>query len=86
MPRWKTVENKFKNFNRNITFVETVILLEHYGYIQDNKGHTSGSRVRFICDGHCDILLHRPHPQKELKDYVVKELHNTFKQEGFWNE
>jgi len=38
------------------------------------------------CDGHCDILLHRPHPQKELKEYVVKDLHYLFEQEGFWNE
>lgn len=60
--------------------------LEHYGYAQDNKGKTSGSRVRFVMEGHADILLHRPHPQKELKEYVIKDLHNIIEQEGFWNE
>ncbi|MCQ2496268.1 MAG: type II toxin-antitoxin system HicA family toxin [Lachnospiraceae bacterium] len=86
MARWKTIEEKFKNLSKDITFSDAVTLLEHYGYTQDNKGRTSGSRVRFISDKHCDILLHKPHPQKELKGYVIRDLHNIFEQEGFWNE
>lgn len=86
MARWKLIENKFKRNSKDITFSDVVILLEHYGYHQDNKGKTSGSRIRFVCEGHCDILLHRSHPNKELKEYVVKQLHNLFEQEGFWNE
>jgi len=86
MARWKLIEDKFKNLRKDITFSEAITLLEHYGYIQDNKGKTSGSRVRFTSNSHCDILLHKPHPQKELKEYVVKDLHKIFEQEGFWNE
>ncbi len=86
MARWKLIEEKFKHLSRDITFAETITLLEHYGYVQDNKGRTSGSRVRFTCVGHCDILIHKPHPQKELKMYVVRDLHDIFSQEGFWNE
>jgi len=86
MARWKTIENKFRSLNRYITLDEMVVLLEHYGYQIDNKGKTSGSRIRLTCFGHCDILLHRPHPQKELKYYVIKDLHNIIEQEGFWNE
>ena len=86
MARWKNVEDKFRNLSRDITFSDAVILLEHYGYMQDNKGKTSGSRVRFVCEGHASILLHRPHPQKELKEYVIRDLHNLFEQEGFWSE
>ena len=86
MARWKIIEDKFRSMSRGISFSEDVTLLGQYGYRQDNKGKTSGSRVRFVCDGHCDILLHKPHPQKELKEYVVKDLHNIFEQEGFWNE
>ena len=86
MARWKIIEDKFKDLSKNITFIEACTLLEHYGYVQDNKGRTSGSRVRYTCAGHCDILLHKPHPQKELKTYVVKDLHNIFEQEGFWSE
>lgn len=86
MARWKIVEEKFRNMNKNITFSEAVTLLEHYGYDQNNKGKTSGSRVRFTCKGHCDILLHRPHPTNNLKEYVVKDLRSIFAQEGFWDE
>jgi len=86
MARWKVIGEKFKNCSKDITFDEAVTLLEHYGYQINNKGKTSGSRVRFICEDHCDILLHRPHPQKELKEYVIKDLRNIFVQEGFWNE
>ncbi len=86
MARWKAIEDKFKLCRKDITFTEAITLLEHYGYSQDNKGKTSGSRVRFVCDGHCDILLHRPHPGKELKEYMVKDLQSLFVQEGFWNE
>ena len=86
MARWKIIEKKFKNLKKDITFLDAVLLLEHYGYKQDNKGKTSGSRIRFTCEGHCDILLHKPHPQKELKEYVIKDIKAVFEQEGFWNE
>lgn len=86
MARWKKIEERLRRLAKDITFEEATILLNHYGYVQDNKGRTSGSRVRFVCDGHCDILLHRPHPEKELKAYVVHDLHDIFEQEGFWNE
>ena len=86
MAKWKLIEDKFKVLSRDITYSEAVTLLNHYGYILDNKGKTSGSRVRFVQNGHCDILIHRPHPQKELKEYVVKDLKNIFEQEGFFDE
>ena len=86
MARWKVIEQKLKAYGKDITFSDATTLLEHYGYAQDNKGKTSGSRVRFVMDGHADILLHRPHPQKELKEYVIKDLHSILEQEGFWNE
>lgn len=86
MARWKLVEEKFMNGSKSITYNDAVVLLEHYGYKEDNKGRTSGSRVRFTCETHCDILLHRPHPQKELKEYIIKDLRTIFEQEGFWNE
>ncbi len=86
MARWKVIEDKLKNCNKNISFQEIITLLEHYGFEQNNQGKTSGSRVRFTHKNHSDILLHRPHPSKELKEYVIKDLHNYFEQEGFWNE
>ncbi len=86
MPNWKVTEEKFKALCYGISYADAESLLKHYGYSIDTKGKTSGSRIRFVCEGHNSILLHKPHPQKELKDYVIKQLHDTFEQEGFWNE
>ena len=51
-------------------------------YLRSNKGKTSGSRVMFVSEDHPDILLHKPHPQKELKGYQVKQLLEILEQEG----
>ena len=50
----------------------------HYG----TKGKTSGSRVMFVNEKHGCILLHKPHPQKELKAYQIKQLIEILEQEG----
>ena len=51
------------------------------GY-KSNKGKTSGSRVMFTSEEHGSILLHKPHPQKELKAYQVRQLCDLLEQEG----
>jgi hypothetical protein len=35
----------------------------------------SGSRVRFVFDNK-SFAAHRPHPQKEAKEYIVRALRN----------
>lgn len=46
-----------------------------------NKGKTSGSRVIFESESHGCIMLHKPHPQKELKAYQIKQLIEYLEQE-----
>ena len=36
----------------------------------------------FVSDEHGSILLHKPHPQKELKAYQIKQLIEILEQEG----
>lgn len=48
---------------------EKLILLDYLEFTKSNKGKTSGSRVMFTSEEHGSILLHKPHPQKELKAY-----------------
>ena len=47
-----------------------------------DKGKTSGSRVMFIHDERKPILLHKPHPRKELLEYQLKQLLDVLEQEG----
>ena len=67
---------------KDFTFDEAEALLGYLSYIRSNKGKTSGSRVMFISEEHEAILLHKPHPQKELKVYQIKQLIEVLEQEG----
>lgn len=67
---------------RDFTYDEAETLLRYFGYRRSDKGRTSGSRVMFISDEHGALMLHRPHPQKELKVYQVRMLLQLLEQEG----
>lgn len=69
--------DKFKRNSDNITFKETQRLLEHLGYMLDNKGKTSGSRVKFE-----NLILHKPHPRNTLLTYQRKTVIEILKKEG----
>jgi len=67
---------------KDFTFEEMAALLAYFGYVVSNKGRTSGSRMMFVSDKHADILLHKPHPRKELLSYQVKQVIDLLAQEG----
>ena len=73
---------RLKTRPKDFTFEEAEALLRCFSYSRPNKGRTSGSRGIFISDGHPPILLHRPHPRKELLEYQVKQLAEVLEQEG----
>ena len=67
----------------NFTYNELKTLLEYYGFIEDNKGNTSGSRVIFyLPKSGQKILLHKPHPNNILKIYQIKNIINALKEWG----
>lgn len=53
-----------------------------FGYERSNKGRTSGSRIVFVSEQYPPILMHKPHPRKELLEYQVKQLIQILEQEG----
>ena len=67
---------------KDFTFAETATLLEYLGYVRTDKGKTSGSRIAFKNPQHKTIMLHKPHPRKELLEYQIKELLKTLGEEG----
>ena len=73
---------KLKSRPKDFTFDEAETLLGYFTYGRSNKGRPSGSRIMFISDEHAPILLHKPHPRKELLDYQVKQLIEVLEQEG----
>ena len=74
---------KLKSNSKTFTFDEAETLLGYFDYYISNKGKTSGSRVMFKSNLHqSKILLHKPHPQKELRAYQIKQLIEQLEQEG----
>ncbi len=55
------------------TFSEAKALMKHLGFSEQTKGKTSGSRVMFIRNDD-KVILHKPHPGKEMKHYAVCQL------------
>ncbi len=68
---------------KDFTFDDAKSLLEYFGYTQNNKGKTSGSRVMFTnSTTNVSIRLHKPHPDNFLRNYQVKQLVDHLSQEG----
>lgn len=73
---------KLKSKPKDMTFEELETLLGYLGYTRLNKGRTSGSRVIFVSEGHPPIMLHKPHPRKELLAYQIRQALELLEQEG----
>ncbi len=74
---------KLKSNPKDFTFDEAESLLGCFTYHRSNKGKTSGSRVMFTSEEYqSKILLHKPHPRKELPEYQIKQLIEQLEQEG----
>ena len=69
---------------KNFTFDELKALLMGFGYEEDQRGRTSGSAVAF-CNKKLDdkIMIHKPHPQKEVKKYVLELIIEKLKTNKF---
>ena len=60
---------------KDFTYDEARRLLESYGFSENNKGRTSGSRVSFLRESdNKAFILHKPHPKSILKSYIIEEL------------
>ena len=73
--------DKLKTKPKTFLFDDAETLLNYLNFTRSNKGKTSGSRVMFVSEKHGSILLHKPHPQKELKAYQVRQLLDFLEQE-----
>ena len=68
---------------KTFSYDELKTLLGHFGYKEENKGRTSGSRVKFVNNETGEeISLHKPHTRKELLDYQVKQVTEHLKNGG----
>ena len=81
MGKLEKMIERLKSNPKDYTFDEMQSLLLALGFERSNKGKTSGSRVKFFKDG-IFIILHKPHPRKELLDYQIKQIVEILSEEG----
>lgn len=82
MSKREKLIKKLKSKPKDFTYDEMKSLLEQIGYTCLNKGNTSGSRVMFVHSVYAPILLHRPHPNRELPSYIIKQILDKLNKEG----
>ena len=73
---------RLKSKPKDYTYEEAKSLLNKLGYIENNKGKTSGSRIAFVNNNNMKIELHRPHPSNIVKLYKVKDILEKLKERG----
>ena len=59
---------------KDFTYDELKKILNYYDFFEDNKGMTSGSRVRFKHKDGTTFLLHKPHPSNIINMFTIKDL------------
>ena len=66
---------RFLKRPKDFTQDELNRLVKRYGYNQNNKGKTSGSRIKFEKeDSDICLNLHKPHPKNILKPYQMTDV------------
>ena len=73
---------RLKQRPKDFTWGELTNLLKSLGYIQRKTGKTGGSRRRFVHPKAPTITLHKPHPDRTVKRYVIDDILELLKREG----
>ena len=67
----------------NFRYSELRKVMSYFGYIESNKGATSGSRVIFYHPKPKAVfLLHKPHPGDEMVKASVEQVVNFLRRHG----
>lgn len=66
---------RFLHLPVDFRYDELVRLLAIFGFKEDDRGATSGSRRAFFHDeSGLTIHIHKPHPDRGLKKYMLKQI------------
>lgn len=64
-------------------FADLRKVMAYFGYLESNKGATSGSRVKFYHpETQAILLLHKPHPGDEMAKAAVDSVVKFLKEHG----
>ncbi len=83
MSELEKLKERLKSLPKDFTYNEAKSLLNKLGFIEYNKGKTSGSRVGFKRDeDDKKFFLHKPHPSNIVKREFLKKLLAELKESG----
>ncbi|TGM58566.1 type II toxin-antitoxin system HicA family toxin [Leptospira adleri] len=84
MSKGKKLVQRFVGKPKDFSYDELRKLLSSFGYIEDNSGKSSGSRVAWIHSETKHIIrLHKPHPKNILKSYQINQILDELRSEGY---
>ena len=75
MTKFDKAKERLKSKPMDYRYREAKALMLRLGFIEDNKGKTSGSRVKFVRvrDG-AVFTMHKPHPSDIMREDSVSDL------------
>lgn len=75
---------RFRTLPKDFTFEEVVTLFQGFGFVLDNKGAISGSRIRFYHETDQNAyVMHKPHPGNIIKGYIMRDVSNFLIHNGY---
>lgn len=82
MTRKEKALHRLLSVPSDLTWDELKRALGAFGYVENTKGKTAGSRRVFKAEGLPDIRLHAPHNPPVVRRYAIEDVIATLKAEG----
>jgi hypothetical protein len=84
MDKKEKLIKRFRTLPKDFTFEEVETLFGTCGFTLENKGATSGSRVKFYNEnGQNAYIMHKPHPSNIIKGYMMRDILNYLLKNGY---
>ena len=80
MSRIEKEIERLKSKPNDYTYEELKSLLNKLGFLEYDKGKTTGSSVKFIDKFDRKIELHKPHPSNIIKSYKITDIIEKLKE------
>lgn len=72
---------RLKSKPKDFTYDELKRVLNYFGFYENNKGKTSGSRVVFRNkENEKKMEIHKPYPSNMIKTYCIKNILNLLEE------
>jgi predicted RNA binding protein YcfA (HicA-like mRNA interferase family) len=82
MGRKEKILARLQQRPKDFTWDELTSLLKTLGYELRKTGKTGGSRRKYIHSTAPTITLHKPHPGRIVKMYVINDILELLRREG----